>query len=218
MSQQPLPPPPPLQPQRESDTYDLGPPPLVPPPMPAQTLAYATPRMNMARGGYGVWRQGNRIVATREIDLGDACVKCGAPSDGWRWNKTLYWHEPWIYVLILPGLLVYAICALILRKNARVAAGLCPVHRKRRNLGILLTWLLTIGGFVGFIGGMIVMSDDKSVGLGAGMFFGGIVLWIVAAIVASVMARVLVPKKIDEQYAWFAGADEAFLRTLPGIA
>jgi hypothetical protein len=221
MSQQPLPLPPlrPQQPsQQEQDTYDLGPPPLVPPPMPAQTLAYATPGMNMARGGYGVWRQGNRIVATREIDLGDACVKCGASCDGWRWNKTLYWHEPWIYVLILPGLLVYAICALILRKNARVAAGLCPAHRKRRNVGILLTWLLTIGGFGGFIGGMIVMSDDKTAGLGAGMFFGGIVLWIVAAVVASVMARVLVPKKIDEQYAWFAGADEAFLRTLPAIA
>ena len=53
---QPLPPPSPLQPKRQSDTYDLGPPPLVPPPMPAQTLAYATPRMNMARGGYGLTR------------------------------------------------------------------------------------------------------------------------------------------------------------------
>ena len=57
----------------------------------------------MASGGYGVWRQGDRIVATRDSDLGDACVKCGAPAEGWRWNKTLYWHEPWVYILILPA-------------------------------------------------------------------------------------------------------------------
>ena len=92
------------------------------------------------------------------------------------------------------------------------------MHRKRRNVGILLTWLISLAGVAAFFGGMFVMSDDKTVGVGAAMFFGGIVLWIVAAVVASKMTRVLVPKKIDEQYAWFAGADEAFLRTLPGIA
>jgi len=214
---QPLPPPPLQSQQQSQDTYDLGPPPLVPPAAPPQTLGYATPHMNMARGGYGVWRQGDRIVATREIDLGDACVKCGAACDGWRWNKTLYWHEPWLYVLIFfPGLLIYAIVALVVRKKARVAAGLCAEHRKRRNVGVLLTWLLTLAGLGGFVGGMFVMSEKNYEAIGAAIFFGGIVLWIIAAVVAAAMTRVLMPKKIDEHYAWFAGANEPFLRTLPG--
>jgi hypothetical protein len=184
--------------------------------MPVPTLGYASP--HMLPTGYGVWRQGDRIVATREIDLGDACVKCGAACDGWRWNKTLYWHEPWIYVLIIPGILIYAICALVLRKNARVAAGLCPAHRKRRYVGIFLTWILSLAGIAGFFGGMIVAGESKTPEWGVALVLGGLVMIIAAVIVGNVMARVLVPKKIDEHYAWFGGAHETFLRTLPAIA
>jgi len=167
--------------------------------------------------GYGVWRQGDRIVAMREIDLGDVCVKCGAACEGWRWKKTLYWHEPWVYALILPGVLIYAICAMVLRKGAKVRAGLCPAHRKRRNIGVLLTWLLSLGGLGGFIGGCIVASERSTEGLGLAMVLVGFILIIAAVIVGNTMTRVLTPKKIDDHYAWFAGASEVFLQTLPPI-
>ena len=209
---QPFPPPPPLHPGQPSP-YGT-----VPPPMPPQTLGYASPRNPSPSYGYGLWRQGDRVVATREMDLGDACVKCGAPCDGWRWNKTLYWHEPWVYALIIPGVLIYAICALVLRKSAKVSAGLCPVHRKRRYTGIFLVWVLSLLGLGCFIGGIGVSANSKSPELGVAILFAGIAMWIVAVVVGNVMARVLVPKKIDERYAWYSGADEAYLQTLQPIA
>jgi hypothetical protein len=212
---QSFPPPPPLQPEPQSSQYGLQPQP--PPPMPPQTLGYASPRNPSASYGYGLWRQGDRVVATREIDLGDACVKCGAGCDGWRWNKTLYWHEPWVYALIIPGVLIYAICALVLRKSAKVSAGLCPVHRKRRYTGIFLVWTLSLLGLGCFIGGIGVSANSKTPELGVAILFAGIAMWIIAAVISSVMTRVLVPKKIDEHYAWYGGADEAYLQTLQPI-
>ena len=212
-----FPPPPPLRSSSSSSPQSsheipLAPPPM-PPPMPVQTLGYASPRM--ASGGYGVWRQGDRIVATRDSDLGDACVKCGAPAEGWRWNKTLYWHEPWVYILILPGILVYAICALVLRKSAKVSAGLCPAHRKRRNIGILLTWLLSLAGIAAFIGGIAVAGGDSNTPeWGMLIVLLGFVMIVAAVIVGNSMARVLTPKRIDDHYAWYGGAHEAYLGTL----
>jgi hypothetical protein len=187
-----------------------------PPHMPPQTLAYATPGMPRAvPGGFGVWRQGDRIVATREIDLGDGCVKCGAPSDGWRWNKTLWWHEPWLFVLIFfPGILIYAIVALILRKSAKVSCGLCPVHRKKRNNGIMIAWAIALVGVLSLVGG-IMISSQKNGDWGVLLVIGGIVVALIAAVVGSSVARVLVPKKIDNNYAWYGGAGEPFLQTLP---
>ena len=34
-------------------------------------------------------------------------------------------------------------------------------------------------------------------------------------VIGSQVARVLIPKKIDNNYAWYAGAGEVFLQTLP---
>ncbi|MEA2736225.1 MAG: hypothetical protein QOE14_2676 [Humisphaera sp.] len=187
--------------------------------MPAQVLSYASPgSAPMHAAGYtGLWRQGDRVVATRDADLGDACVKCGAAAAGWRWNKTLYWHEPWLYVLIFfPGLLIYAIVALALRKGAKVSVGLCPAHRKRRNTGILLVVLLTLLGIVSMIGGMIIASDKN----GEWGFLGvlaGFGMIIAAVIIGNTMTRVLTAKKIDDHYAWYGGASEVYLRTLDSI-
>ena len=197
----------------------LPPPPMrsaSPPPMPPPMLSYASPVMS---AGAGVWRRGDRVVATRDADFGDACVKCGAACDGWRWRKTVYWHEPWLFVLILfPGLLIYAIVALCVRKNARVSAGLCPAHRARRNLGIAVTWALALLGAGALVGGMIVSAERGGVAdFALPLVLFGFALIVVAVVVGNTV-RVLTPKKIDRDYAWYAGATEPFLRTLGGSA
>ena len=202
-----------------SPRHSQQPPPLQPPPLQSlqyeapQTLSYASPRMP---GGYGVWRQGDRVVATRESDLGDACVKCGAAADGWRWNKTVYWHEPWLFVLIFfPGLLIYLIVALALRKSAKVSAGLCPAHRARRNRGLMIATALTILGAGGIVGGIVVSAESRRGGeWGVLGVLAGFALLIAAVVVANTMARVLTPKKIDAHYAWYGGAGEGYLRSL----
>ena len=205
---------PPAPPQQYQPTPPQMPPQMPPPAM----LGYASPRLQQPTYGSGLWRQGDRIVATRDIDLGDSCVKCGAACEGWRWNKTLYWHEPWVYVLIIPGILIYAICAMVLRKSARVSAGLCPAHRKRRNIGMLIVWLLSLLGVACIIGGPVLAGNYDSPAAGVTGVLLAFALWIVAVILGNSRVRVLAPKKIDEHYAWFGGAGEAYLQMLQPIA
>ena len=83
---------------------------------------------------------------------------------------------------------------------------------------MLLTWVLSLLGCAGFFGGIIVAANSKSPEWGVALLLGGFAMFIAAVIVANAMARVLVPKKIDERYAWYGGAGEAFLRTLIPIA
>jgi hypothetical protein len=188
----------------------------VPPPMPAQaqTLSYASP----IRGYVGAWRRGNQLITTREADLGDACVKCGASADGWRWHKTLYWISPlWILLIFLPfGLIILLIIYLIVRKTARISAGLCPVHRKRRNIGLAITATLATLGFVAIIGGFVYAANARSSDppVGIVLILAALAMFIAAAVTGVTMARVLSPRKIDDQYAYLNGAGPGFLATV----
>ena len=189
--------------------------PLQPPPMPPQTLAYASPPM----GAVGAaWRQGNQLVTPREVDLGDVCVKCGAPAEGWRWNKTLYWiSSVYILLIFVPfGLIILLIVYLAARKSAKVSAGLCPEHRKRRQTGMIITTLLALAGGVGLVAGIQVAAESRSSDppIGVLVVLAGIVLLIASVVTGTTMARVLSPKKMDDRYAWFRGAGNGYLRTL----
>ena len=205
---QPLPPP------------SLQPPPhaLQPPPMPAQPLGYASPMTGVASVA---WRRGSELVTPREVDLGDACVKCGAPTDGWRWRKTLYWISPvFILVIFVPlGLLILLILYLVLRKSAKVSAGLCPAHRRRRNNGLVITTLLSVIGVTAVFGGIFMSAESRSSDppYGVLIVIGGLAMLLVAAATGTTMARVLSPKKIDDRYAWLRGAGEGYLQTLNTI-
>ena len=59
----------------------------------------------------------------------DTCVKCGRPAAR-KLKRTLYWHNPGLYFLILLYLLIYLIVALIVRKQLKVTIGLCRRTRQ----------------------------------------------------------------------------------------
>ena len=61
---------------------------------------------------------------TEDFDLPAVCMKCGAPATTWK-SKTFSWHPPWVYVLILIGLLPFAIVAMVLTKRRTILAPLC---------------------------------------------------------------------------------------------
>lgn len=200
--------------------------PIPPPPLqqqqwqqPVQPLGYASPMISQNPGA--AWRKGNQLVTTREADLGDACVKCGAPAEGWRWNKTMYWISPvWVLLIFLPfGLIILLIVYLAVRKSAKVSAGLCPAHRARRRNGLVITTLLAVAGFIGLVAGITIAAESKSGDAPIGPFIlvGGIVLLIASAVTGTTLARVLAPRKIDDHYAWFRGAGEGYLRQLSVI-
>lgn len=136
------------------------------------------------------------------------CVKCGAPSTA-PLERSYYWHEPWVYLFILPGLLIYAILALAVRRRLNVIVPLCAEHRRRRRRTILAAWLVVLGGTA------IPIALAAQLGVGAGWTFLLIPVGIIAGGIIGVSANPLTPKRIDDAGGTFNGAGEPFLRKLP---
>src|SRR3954447_19514028 len=90
--------------------------------------------------------------------LPPVCMKCGAPSTGHA-KKTFSWHPPWVIVLILGGLLPWAIVAAILTKRMTVRAPMCPAHRSHWLGRAWFVW----GGFIALLavgfGAVILLAN-----------------------------------------------------------
>jgi hypothetical protein len=185
------------------------------PPVMPQVLSYAMPYAPLMGG---VWREGQLIVVPTQAELPDVCVKCGEPAGGWRWRKKLYWHHPALYLLIIfPGLLIYVIVALCVRKKATVGVGLCRAHRSRRIKWILATTMLALGGLVVLFGGIAMAAGARSsqAEYGVLLVLAALVMLILAAVAGLRGTRVLQPRRIDGPWAWYIGGGEGFLRGLP---
>ena len=155
----------------------------------------------------GFWRDGSTLVMYKHLPMPDRCIKCNAPANGIRLRRKLSWHPPAYFLLVFIGVLLYAIVAMIASKRATIDVGLCEEHYNKRRTGILVSWLmfaLSIGSFVlaTILGGEFVA------------FLGGIFL-LASIICAIVMTRVVVPKKIDDQFAWLRGVSDEYLNQLP---
>ena len=161
----------------------------------------------VAVGAARLWRTPKDLVMAKEATLPDRCVKCHAPATGERLKRNLYWHPPWIYILILASLLIYVIVALIIRKRATIHIGLCDEHRAARRNAIALGWGILLAGI-----GTIIAAISFSSGW-AGLTGG--VLIIAGTIYGSVRGRVVSAARIDDQHLWLRGVCPAFLDTLP---
>jgi uncharacterized membrane protein YgcG len=173
---------------------------------------YAPPQPmapTLAPGGFagvGAWQeQGQVVLFSSGAVLPDRCAVCNAPGKH-RVSKTFYWHEPWLYVLIFAGWIVYAIVAMILRKSANVEYWLCDEHRQRRTLGLVLVWTGFIVPFVG----MLVAAGASS----GALLVVCLVAMIALPIVGALLARGVRPARIDDaQVRLKAGAP--FVASLP---
>ncbi|HEX5462179.1 MAG TPA: hypothetical protein VFX20_19595 [Steroidobacteraceae bacterium] len=158
----------------------------------------------------GAWRDGTVLILTREASLPSRCVRCNEPSAEPTKTRRIYWHSPWLYLLILANFLIYALVALIVRKKAVVAPGLCSAHKKRRLTGIVTAWALLIAGFalmfMGITGGK------------PGVAVVGLLLILVALLVSASVTRIVRAKRIDAQYIQLKGCGAAFLDSMPPFA
>ena len=175
---------------------------------PVAVLPYASPA---AAGGHyadGAWREGNVLIVRKNVVLPPRCVKCGAPAEGPLMKRTFYWHEPILYILILAGILIYAIVALMVRKSGVVHVGLCAAHRRRRVILIGTSLALIFGG-LGFavLAGMSDMSELIPIGI----------LMFIAGLIPALMSQFLRPQKIDDHFLWLKGCSPAFLDGLPAL-
>jgi len=139
----------------------------------------------------------------------DYCIKCGVPANGIYLRKRLSWHHPALALLILAGLLIYAIVALIVRKSAVIDVSLCEDHRRKHRSAVLVTWLVFLAG-VAFI--VLAIAQESG---GSALF--GILLVFASAIGAATWAKVVHVKKIDDHHVWLRGIGESFLVMLPSL-
>jgi len=157
--------------------------------------------------GLQMWRSGEFLVLRKDTALPPRCVKCNAPQHGNRIKRKLFWHPPWIYLLILPGLLIYAIVATIIGKRALVEVPLCVEHRRIRMRDLLVTWLLIVF-CLGAFGYAIVASSGWWALVGLSLLFA-------AAIYGGLRTTIVGPKRIDDQFVWLKGVGPEFLAPFP---
>ena len=170
-----------------------------------QKLLQRVPTGNAA----GVWRRRRELVVARHAALPDRCVKCNAAAHGVQLKRKLYWHHPALYLMILfPGLLIYAIVAIIVRKRATLQVGFCAAHRSLRRRDIYIGWLVAVLGIGCFFGAAATDWTGAFVGAGFGLLLGA-VIW------GMIRARVVTAKKIDEQHIYLTGACPEYLAELP---
>jgi hypothetical protein len=152
--------------------------------------------------------------------LPGACMRCGQPAVVYK-SKNFAWHPPWVAVLILAGLLPYAIVAIVLTKRMTVYAPFCEAHKNHwlvRILGALGGLLL-----VGALGiGMIVLmanTDDpagrrdnvlqsiKAVGCIGTLVL--LVVWLIGLVVMQMTA--IRPTEITDDTITLTGVSETFI-------
>jgi hypothetical protein len=148
-------------------------------------------------------------------DVPDLCMKCGAPAEV-RKNKTFNWYPPWVYVLILVNLLVFAIVALVLTKKKRVPVSLCAAHRNHW----LWRQVVLVAGFVGLVGLIVLFvivasntrprgGDDYS-GWVCGGSVAALIVWLIA--VAVLQTTAIRPTEITDYNITLTNVSKDFVR------
>lgn len=160
-----------------------------------------------AEGSGGAWRDGTVLVLSPDASLPHRCVKCNEPAEEPTKSRRVYWHSPWIYLLILINILIYAVVALIVRRRAVIAPGLCSTHKSRRRTGMAISWTLLLAGAA------LMFMGVRSSSPGAGL--GGVLLILVGVVVSSSVTRILRAKRIDARYVRLKGCGAAFLDSVP---
>lgn len=176
---------------------------------------FATPESDiveqpMARevgGSSGQYQFDKVLVHHRDGVFADRCIKCNEPARGEKLERTVYWHHPGFYLLIIPGLLIYALVALAVRKKATVRVGLCEQHRSTRKTAMIVGW---VGGLLGIGSCSGGLSADSP-----GISLFGIAIFVGATIYGALMSRTVVPAKIDDHYVHLRGICEPYLARLP---
>ena len=158
-------------------------------------------------------RVGQQFVVPRQAvpALPPNCVKCGRPTQD-TMNKTFWWHNPVLLLIVLISPIIYVIVALIVRKSCKLNVPVCEEHRssyktKRWVGGLMMLGSIPVPIAVGVLGN----GSDNAVLAAIFLFF---VLFIAGAIVFG-LAGPIKPSNMDEQTATFKGAGESFLQLLP---
>ena len=148
------------------------------------------------------YRDGKNFVVPFGADMPERCVKCDAPADLEK-ERNYSWHHPVWYLAFCLSPLIYIVVALIARKRARVAVGLCEEHRIRRRKLVWSGWgALAVG-----VSSIFLSTNDVGGALVPLLACGGLLL----AIVLYFCARLLYATRITDEEIHLGGCSDAFL-------
>jgi hypothetical protein len=166
-----------------------------------------------SRPGHGLWRDQNLLVMAKGAQLPFVCVKTNQPADQWLRRK-LYWHSPWIYLLVLLSLWIYIIVALIVRQKGDIQIGLCREQLVRRRWAIAGGWL---GGLAGIALMIVGLGNQQSPEFAWGVGVLGLVVSLGSLISGLLVSRIVAPTRITKQHIWLKGVNLSYLGALPAF-
>jgi len=161
-------------------------------------------------------------VELHEADgrLPHKCMCCGEEASITK-TRNMAWCPPWTVVLILAGLLPYAIVVLILTKRARVQVPLCAKHANHWLKRGFLIWGSLLAG-IGFVVLLAVLYNNvpraQQESLGAGICFvsvGLAIAWIIVVIVAQTTA--IRPTEITDYEITLGGVAPEFVEAVHDV-
>jgi hypothetical protein len=161
----------------------------------------------------GIFRNGNLLVVHKQAILPDRCVKSNEPTQE-RLTRKLFWHHPALYLLILLNLLIYAIVALAVRKNATFDIPLAPRYKAARIKWMVIAWSIILGSIAVLILGLATAGPGQDILPVICMIQFPIAI-LIGALIGIFGCRVIYATKIDDQYAWIAGTCADFRNSFP---
>jgi len=146
------------------------------------------------------------------------CMKCGAPATHFV-KKSFRWYPPWINILILAGLLIWAILASILAKTASIRAPFCDEHEGHWRIRSRICWIPLLGTLLVLIIGItisVIAEGNRNLmdlgGIVAAVGGGSFVLWLLVS--AFVQQTGIRPTEITDDSATFKQVNEDFIAAL----
>jgi hypothetical protein len=157
-----------------------------------------------------IFRQGNLLVVHKRAAFPDRCLKSNEPTTS-RLKRSLSWHHPAWFLLILVNLIVFIIVSMIIRKTAVLYIPLADRFKARRIKFMLLAWGCVLLGVLSLLAGFAMGNSDFSISL---LILFPILL-VTGALVGLFGCRVIYPKKIDDHFVWLGGVCQDFLNECP---
>ncbi len=172
-----------------------------------ETNPYAPPKASLTiTTNSKCRREGKWVVVEAGADLPPRCIICNEEVTTPIKSKKVYWHTPWLYLLILINIIVYAVAGLIARKSFPISPGLCEQHAAKRRRRILFFFGAASTSFVAAV--LLLGITDEVV---SAVLF---ILTVLLLVTAGITSRTVYARKITNEYARLGGFKEPFLNSL----
>jgi hypothetical protein len=151
-------------------------------------------------------------------DLPRVCMKCGAHATTVK-KRQFSWYPPWLLVLLLAGLLPFAIVVLILTKRQSVEIPFCDTHKYHFGIRVAaalggLALVLALGGLMLVIAGAAAGNNNDDVfGFLCLGWVALFVIYLVAISVFSTMTTIR-PTEITDRRITLTNVAPEFVRAL----